>query len=114
MLPGGAKVPILGQGTYRMGEDADKRRSEVSALRTGLELGMTLIDTAEMYADGGAERVVGAAIAGAATVDPRHEFLSRKTRRASAYLPRRAQPQALGTAARRLRPGAAMFRYATF
>src|SRR5687767_15160130 len=63
-LPGGAKVPILGQGTYRMGEDADKRRSEVSSLRAGLELGMTLIDTAEMYADGGAERVVGAAIAG--------------------------------------------------
>jgi diketogulonate reductase-like aldo/keto reductase len=63
-LPGGVEVPILGLGTYRMGEDADKRRSEVSALRTGLELGMTLIDTAEMYADGGAERVVGAAIDG--------------------------------------------------
>jgi diketogulonate reductase-like aldo/keto reductase len=63
-IPGGDSVPVLGQGTYRMGEDADKRRSEVSALRTGLELGMTLIDTAEMYADGGAERVVGEAIAG--------------------------------------------------
>src|SRR5688572_11954692 len=47
-----------------MGEDADKRRSEIRALRTGLELGMTLIDTAEMYAGGGAERVVGEAIAG--------------------------------------------------
>jgi diketogulonate reductase-like aldo/keto reductase len=47
-----------------MGEDPSARRGEVSALRTGIELGMTLIDTAEMYADGGAERVVGAAIAG--------------------------------------------------
>ncbi len=57
-------MPVLGQGTWRMGEDPDKRRTEISALRTGLELGMTLIDTAEMYADGGAERVVGEAIAG--------------------------------------------------
>jgi diketogulonate reductase-like aldo/keto reductase len=63
-LIGGDHVPVLGQGTWRMGEDADKHRSEVAALRTGLELGMTLIDTAEMYADGGAERVVGAAIEG--------------------------------------------------
>jgi diketogulonate reductase-like aldo/keto reductase len=55
---------VLGQGTWRMGEDPDKRRSEIRALRTGLELGMTLIDTAEMYAGGGAERVVGEAIAG--------------------------------------------------
>ena len=46
-----------------MGEDREKRRSEVSALRTGIDLGMTVIDTAEMYADGGAERVVGEAIA---------------------------------------------------
>ena len=55
---------MLGQGTWRMGEDPDKRRSEIGALRTGLDLGMTVIDTAEMYADGGAERVVGEAIAG--------------------------------------------------
>src|SRR5256886_13783975 len=47
-----------------MGEDVSKRKSEVAALRTGIELGMTLIDTAEMYADGGAERLVGEAIAG--------------------------------------------------
>jgi diketogulonate reductase-like aldo/keto reductase len=46
-----------------MGEDRSKRKSEVAALRTGIDLGMTLIDTAEMYADGGAERVVGEAIA---------------------------------------------------
>lgn len=63
-FPGGEEVPVLGQGTWRMGEDPDKRRSEVSSLRTGLELGMTLIDTAEMYGDGGAEQVVGEAIAG--------------------------------------------------
>src|SRR5207249_11042986 len=61
-LPGGTAVPLLGQGTWRMGEDRAHRRREVSALRTGMELGMTLIDTAEMYADGGAERVVGEAI----------------------------------------------------
>jgi diketogulonate reductase-like aldo/keto reductase len=47
-----------------MGENPGKRKSEVAALRTGIELGMTLVDTAEMYADGGAERVVGEAIAG--------------------------------------------------
>src|SRR2546427_12350251 len=47
-----------------MGEDASKRKSEVAALRIGIELGMTVIDTAEMYADGGAERLVGDAIAG--------------------------------------------------
>jgi len=63
-LPGGETVPVLGQGTWRMGEDPNKRKDEVAALRAGIELGMTLIDTAEMYADGGAERVVGEAIAG--------------------------------------------------
>src|SRR5437879_12400854 len=63
-FPGGETVPVLGQGTWRMGENASKRKGEVAALRTGIELGMTLIDTAEMYADGGAERVVGEAIAG--------------------------------------------------
>src|SRR5256714_3227683 len=63
-LPGGETVPVLGQGTWRMGEDNSKRAREVAALRTGIELGMTLIDTAEMYANGGAERVVGEATAG--------------------------------------------------
>jgi aryl-alcohol dehydrogenase-like predicted oxidoreductase len=47
-----------------MGENSSKRKSEVAALRLGIELGMTLIDTAEMYASGGAEKVVGEAIAG--------------------------------------------------
>jgi diketogulonate reductase-like aldo/keto reductase len=63
-LPGGAAVPVLGQGTWRMGEDATRKRAEIRALREGIALGMTLIDTAEMYADGGAERVVGEAIDG--------------------------------------------------
>src|SRR5437879_6320639 len=63
-FPGGETVPVLGQGTWRMGENASRRKGEVAALRTGIELGMTLVDTAEMYAGGGAERVVGEAIAG--------------------------------------------------
>jgi diketogulonate reductase-like aldo/keto reductase len=57
-------VPVLGQGTWRLGDDTSKRNSEVAALRLGIELGMALIDTAEMYANGGAERVVAEAIAG--------------------------------------------------
>ena len=62
-LPSGEAVPVLGQGTYRMGEDGREKKNEIAALRTGLDLGLTLIDTAEMYGDGGAERVVGEAIA---------------------------------------------------
>jgi diketogulonate reductase-like aldo/keto reductase len=54
----------LGQGTWYMGEDAARRHDEVRALRLGVELGITLVDTAEMYGEGGAERVVGQAIAG--------------------------------------------------
>jgi len=62
-LPDGVSVPALGQGTWRMGERGD-RRAEAAALRLGLDLGMTLIDTAEMYGEGGAEEVVAEAIAG--------------------------------------------------
>ena len=61
-LPSGTPMPVLGQGTWGMGEDQARRPTEVAALRLGLELGMTLIDTAEMYAEGGAEEVTGAAI----------------------------------------------------
>lgn len=57
-------VPVLGQGTWGMGEDARHRRAEVAALRLGLDLGMRLIDTAEMYGEGGAEEIVGEAMAG--------------------------------------------------
>jgi diketogulonate reductase-like aldo/keto reductase len=60
----GVQVPAIGQGTWRMGEDAGQRRQEVAALRQGVELGLRLIDTAEMYGEGGAEEVVGEAIAG--------------------------------------------------
>jgi diketogulonate reductase-like aldo/keto reductase len=64
LLPSGNEMPVLGQGTWYMGEDPGARRDEVAALRLGMELGMTLIDTAEMYGEGGAEEVVGEAIAG--------------------------------------------------
>lgn len=60
----GHDVPAIGQGTWYMGESAASRAAEVAALQQGIDLGMTLIDTAEMYAEGGAEQVVGAAIAG--------------------------------------------------
>lgn len=63
-LADGTTVPVIGQGTWHMGEDPAARSREVAALRLGIELGMTLIDTAEMYAEGGAEEVVGEAIAG--------------------------------------------------
>ena len=63
-LPSGRTVPALGQGTWRMGEDARRRKDEVAALRAGVDLGMTLIDTAEMYADGEAEVVTAEATAG--------------------------------------------------
>ena len=63
-LPSGEAVPVLGQGTWGMAEGKHPREQEVQALRVGLDLGMTLIDTAEMYANGGAESLVGEAISG--------------------------------------------------
>ncbi|KQU97416.1 aldo/keto reductase [Devosia sp. Root105] len=63
-LPSGKSVPVLGQGTWRMGEDRRRHADEITALSRGIELGMTLIDTAEMYGDGGAELVVAEAIKG--------------------------------------------------
>ena len=63
-FPTGEAVPVLGQGTWTMGEDARWRKDEIASLRLGIELGMTLIDTAEMYANGGAERLVAQAITG--------------------------------------------------
>ncbi len=61
-LPDGERVPVLGQGTWRMGENTRAHKDEIAALRLGIELGMTLIDTAEMYGEGGAEEVVADAI----------------------------------------------------
>jgi diketogulonate reductase-like aldo/keto reductase len=62
-LPDGTLVPALGQGTWNMGDSADTRAAEIAALREGIERGMTLIDTAEMYGDGRSEELVGEAIA---------------------------------------------------
>jgi diketogulonate reductase-like aldo/keto reductase len=62
-LPSGEAIPVLGQGTWGMAENAQRRKDEIAALRLGLDLGMTLIDTAEMYADGAAEELVAEAIA---------------------------------------------------
>ncbi len=63
-LPDGTEVPALGQGTWHMGERGNAAKAEVAALKLGIELGMTLIDTAEMYGNGGAEEVVAEASAG--------------------------------------------------
>jgi len=63
-LPDGDKVPVLGLGTWGMGEARTRGADMVAALQLGLDLGITLIDTAEMYGEGGAEEVVGKAIAG--------------------------------------------------
>jgi diketogulonate reductase-like aldo/keto reductase len=59
----GVRVPALGQGTWRMGEHRNGAADEIAALTLGLDLGMTLVDTAEMYGDGGAEEIVARAIA---------------------------------------------------
>ncbi len=64
LLPDGTRVAALGQGTWRMGERRRPPSEEARALRQGIDLGMTLIDTAEMYGEGGAEEVVAQAIAG--------------------------------------------------
>ncbi len=63
-LPGGTEVPALGIGTWRMGERRQDRAAEVAAIRLAVELGVTLIDTAEMYGEGGAEEVIAEAVQG--------------------------------------------------
>jgi diketogulonate reductase-like aldo/keto reductase len=63
-LKSGGKVPVLGLGTWRMGERKSERAVEVAAIKLGLELGIRLIDTAEMYGDGGAEEMLAEALAG--------------------------------------------------
>ncbi|AIQ28304.1 hypothetical protein P40081_09030 [Paenibacillus sp. FSL P4-0081] len=64
LMPDGAVLPRLGQGTWTMGEHAANRAEEIAALRHGVELGMNLIDTAEMYGDGRSEELVGEAVRG--------------------------------------------------
>src|SRR6266478_4007585 len=63
-LPDGERVPVFGLGTWRMGDNTSTRQEEIATLRLGLELGASLIDTAEMYGDGRAEELVGEAISG--------------------------------------------------
>lgn len=63
-LPSGERIPALGLGTWHMGEDPARRKAELAAIRRGADLGLTLIDTAEMYGDGAAEELVGEAVAG--------------------------------------------------
>jgi diketogulonate reductase-like aldo/keto reductase len=60
----GPEIPVLGQGTWCMAEDSRRRAGEVAALRAGIDLGMTLIDTAEMYGDGASEKLIAEALAG--------------------------------------------------
>lgn len=62
-LVSGQQIPVLGMGTWQMGENAKNRQTEINALRHGLDLGLSLIDTAEMYGEGGAEEVIAQAIA---------------------------------------------------
>jgi diketogulonate reductase-like aldo/keto reductase len=81
ILADGTRLPALGLGTWKMGERPENAAREVAALERGLDLGMTLIDTAEMYGDGGAEEVVARAIAG---------------RRAKAFVVSKVYPQNAG------------------
>jgi len=60
----GDKIPVLGQGTWQLGERAERRKQELAALQLGIDLGLTLIDTAEMYGNGASEELVADAIAG--------------------------------------------------
>ena len=64
ILPSGNAMPVFGLGTWRMGEHSDRFKAETDVIRGALDLGITLIDTAEMYGEGGAEEVIGAAIHG--------------------------------------------------
>jgi aryl-alcohol dehydrogenase-like predicted oxidoreductase len=63
-LPSGETMPVLGQGTWGIAERPERRASQIASLRMGIDVGMTLIDTAEMYAGGAAEELVAEAIEG--------------------------------------------------
>jgi aldehyde reductase len=96
-LPGGDTVPALGQGTWRMGEDPSRHAAEVAALQLGIDLGLTLIDTAEMYGEGRAESLVGEAIRG------RRDEVFVVTKVYPHHASRREMPRACHDSLRRLR-----------
>lgn len=96
-FPGGSAVPVIGQGTWKMGEVGRNRAEEVAALRAGIELGLTLIDTAEMYGDGAAEEVVAEAVQG------RRELVFLVTKVYPHNAGRRGMPAACERSLRRLR-----------
>ena len=84
-LPGGEDVPVLGLGTWFMGESESRFEHEVGAVRYAMECGIRLIDTAEMYANGGAEEVVGAAIKGFDVVQREDLFIVSKVLPSNAH-----------------------------
>jgi diketogulonate reductase-like aldo/keto reductase len=83
-LPNGEKVPVLGLGTWHMGEKARERKQEIAAVRFAVELGYRLIDTAEMYGEGGAEEVIGTALA--------EVFATRAVRREDLFIVSKVYP----------------------
>ncbi|MGM9489162.1 aldo/keto reductase [Ideonella sp. YS5] len=95
-LPCGVSVPALGQGTWCMGEDRSRRAEELATLQLGIDLGLTLIDTAEMYGDGASEQLVGEAIRG------RREEVFVVTKVYPHNASRRAMPSACENSLRRL------------
>jgi len=84
-LPGGETVPVLGLGTWYMGDTASEFEREVAAVRYAMERGIRLIDTAEMYGDGGAEEVVGEAIKGFNAAQREDLFIVSKVLPSNAY-----------------------------
>ena len=87
-LPSGETIPVLGMGAWMIGDSARDRSDEVAALRLGLDLGMNLIDTAELYGSGRSELVVAEAIAGRRDKVFLVSKVLPKTRRAKARSPR--------------------------
>src|SRR6478736_393172 len=96
-LPCGEKVAALGQGTWNIGDDPTQREEEIAALRRGIDLGLTLIDTAEMYGDGRSESLVGEAIAG------RRDQVFVVTKVYPHHASRRSMPRSCEASLRRLR-----------
>jgi len=99
-LPSGERVAALGQGTWNIGDDPARRAEEIAALRLGIDLGLTLIDTAEMYGDGRSETLVGEAIAG------RRDAVFLVSKVYPHHASRRAMPAACEHSLKRLRVAA--------